>query len=115
MAESACLAEQCCRATAGFPPRAYALGTHIQKTAISVPSNIAEGHELQTGSFRLHVRVALGSLAELDTQIELAARLGWLSAQSHTSLAAHIRETEHMLRARRAALTRSLQNMAAPR
>jgi len=76
------LAQQCCRISSAFPPRGFTLGTHVQKTAIAIPSNLAEGHELQTASFRYHVRVALGSLAELDTQLELAARLGFLRATS---------------------------------
>jgi len=102
------LAECCCRRAATFPPRGYALGTHIQKTAIAIPSNIAEGHELQTASFRLHVRVALGSVAELDTQLELAARLGWISTDDRAALVAETRELERMLRALRGALTRCI-------
>jgi len=44
------LAEGRCRVAWAWPPRAHPLASHIQRTAISIPSNMAEGHELQTGS-----------------------------------------------------------------
>ena len=102
------VAEQCCREAHAFAPRGYVLATHIQKTAIAIPSNIAEGHELQTASFRLHVRVALGSVAELETQLTLAVRLGFLPTESLGRLASELSEIERMLRALRSALSRRL-------
>ena len=102
------VAERCCREAHAFASRGYVLGTHIQKTAIAIPSNIAEGHALQTASFRQHVRVALGSAAELGTQLTLACRLGLLSDESLMRLAADICEVERMLRALRSSLSRHL-------
>ena len=104
------LAEGCCREALAFPPKGYVLATHLQKTAISIPSNLAEGHELQTASYRLHVRIALGSLAELATQVNLARRLGLLSADRSIPFDRDIRELERMLRALRAALSRRLRD-----
>jgi four helix bundle protein len=106
------LAERCCVVAWTFPPRAYALASHIQKTAVAIPSNVAEGHELQTGSYRFHVRVALGSVAELDTQLELARRLKLLPSVSIDALAADLREIERMLRALGAALRRHAEGQA---
>src|SRR6266542_3074475 len=59
----------------------FGLISQIQRAAVSVPSNIAEGHASGPGArYRYHVRTALGSLAELDTQLELAQRLRYLSS-----------------------------------
>jgi four helix bundle protein len=55
----------------------FVLGTHLQRTAVSLPSNIAEGWGRgQRRVLATHVRIALGSDAELQTQLELAQRVG---------------------------------------
>ena len=54
----------------------YGLAAQLKKTAISIPSNIAEGRGRgRTGDFINHLIIALGSEAELQTQLELAVRL----------------------------------------
>jgi four helix bundle protein len=54
---------------------------HMRRAAVSVASNIAEGAARKSSKeFANFLGVALGSLAELDTQIELASSLGWLAA-----------------------------------
>jgi four helix bundle protein len=68
------------RATRGFPSsEAHGLVAQMRRAAISVPSNIAEGaarrHPKQYSYF---VRIALGSVAEIETQILIAARLGFI-------------------------------------
>jgi four helix bundle protein len=61
----------------------YGLASQIQRAAVSVPSNIAEGHALkQTQAYTRHLAIANGSLAELETQLEIANRLGYLSLES---------------------------------
>jgi four helix bundle protein len=61
----------------------YGLASQIQRAAVSVPSNIAEGHALkQTQAYTRHLAIANGSLAELETQLEIANRLGYLSPES---------------------------------
>src|SRR3990172_6175790 len=59
----------------------YALKTQIQRAAVSVPSNIAEGQARGAlpSEFARFLRLSLGSLAEIDTQLELAIRLSYLS------------------------------------
>ena len=58
---------------------AYGLLTQIRRAAVSVPSNIAEGHGRLTDSqFRHFLGNARGSLYELQTQIELAGDLGYI-------------------------------------
>jgi four helix bundle protein len=66
--------------TRTFPKsEVYSLSNQMQRAAISVPSNIAEGQALkQTLAYARHLAIARGSLAELQTQIEIARRLGYL-------------------------------------
>jgi len=61
---------------------AYGLVAQIQRAAISVPSNIAEGHGRLTDlQFRHFLGNARGSLCEVETQMELAHNLGYLDAE----------------------------------
>jgi len=66
----------------GLPKsEAYGLLTQIRRAAVSVPSNIAEGHgRLTDAQFRHFLGNARGSLYELQTQLELALDLGYLDA-----------------------------------
>ena len=70
------------RDTASFPKEeTYCLTMQIKKSAISVPSNIAEGAARNTpGELLQFLGITCGSLAELETQLELAVRLGYLRA-----------------------------------
>jgi four helix bundle protein len=57
----------------------YGLSNQIRRAAVSIPSNIAEGQSRQhTGEFRQFLHVALGSLAEVDTQLVIAKELSYL-------------------------------------
>lgn len=75
------LAELCYEQTAHFPAReTYGLASQIRRAAVSVVSNIAEGHGRRTlQAYLNHLSIALGSQAELETQIELSRRLKFLS------------------------------------
>jgi len=66
----------------GLPKNeAYGLLTQIRRAAVSVPSNIAEGHGRLTDSqFRHFLGNARGSLYEMQTQVELAGDLGYLDS-----------------------------------
>lgn len=68
-------------ATDTFPrDERYSLTDQIRRAAVSVPSNIAEGAGRQTRKeFVNYLHMAQGSLSELDTQLELARRLGYLT------------------------------------
>lgn len=67
--------------TSTFPKEEiYGMTSQMRRAAVSIPSNIAEGATRGTTKELLHfLRIADGSLSELDTQIELAKRLGYLS------------------------------------
>ena len=68
-------------ATKTFPKEEkYGLTTQMQRAAVSIPSNIAEGQGRSgRGEFRHHLSIAHGSLRELETQLVIALRLGYLS------------------------------------
>ena len=69
----------------------YVLVEQMQRAAISVPSNIAEGKgRLSQRELRRYVGVARGSLYELDTQIEIASRVGFLDEQHRDDLNARL-------------------------
>jgi four helix bundle protein len=90
------------RVTTTFPrEELYGLSSQLRRAAISVPSNISEGHQRGTKAYKHFVSVALGSLAEVDTQLEIAARLKYASAgdcKSMTAQCARIRQVLHGLR-----------------
>ncbi len=64
-----------------FPKgEAFGLTAQLRSAVVSVPSNISEGQgRLHQGDFRHHLSIARGSLAEAETQIQIAHRLGYLS------------------------------------
>ena len=77
------LAEAVYQATKIFPrEEMYSLTSQIRRAAVSVPSNIAEGQgRSSTKEFRNHLSIAYGSLQEVETQIILAQRLGYLDQE----------------------------------
>ena len=59
----------------------FGLTQQMRRAAVSIPSHIAEGHSRHTRPAYLHhLGIALGSQAELETQLELTIRLGMVSA-----------------------------------
>src|SRR5215469_3957711 len=65
------------RVSAAFPKsELYGLTGQIRRAAVSIPSNIAEGHSrASTKEYLNHLSIAQASLAELETQLEIATRL----------------------------------------
>ncbi len=85
--------------TDGFPKReVYSLTDQIRRAAVSVPSNIAEGQaHYSHREFRHFLRHAAGSLAELETQLLLAERLGYTDSTSVEALLKRTNEVGRIL------------------
>ena len=77
------LAEEIYRMSAKFPKHeTYGLSSQIQRSAVSLTSNIAEGHGRNSNKEFYHfLGIALGSLAEMETQLILAQRLNYLTEE----------------------------------
>lgn len=75
------VAVECYALTRAFPPEErYGLRRELRRSAVSIPSNIAEGHNRRgRRAYLNHINIALGSQAELESQLELAVRLGFLA------------------------------------
>ncbi len=71
------------RMTHGFPrEELYGLTSQLRRSAVSIPSNIAEGQgRMTSGEFRQFLGIARGSNFELQTQIEIARSLGMGKAE----------------------------------
>jgi four helix bundle protein len=96
------------RLTDRFPRReVYGLSSQLQRAAVSIPANIAEGHgRKSTGAYLHHLSIAYGSLSELETHIEIAQRLKYVDWNDLEDLPGILEETRRML----AALIRSLES-----
>jgi four helix bundle protein len=70
------------RMSSSFPKtEVYGLTSQVRRAVVSVPSNIAEGHTREsTREYLNHVSVAQASLAEVETQLQLALRLEYVEA-----------------------------------
>jgi four helix bundle protein len=73
------LAEIVCRFTKEFPrEEIFGLASQMRRSAVSIPSNIAEGHgRFGAREYRNFLSIARGSNCELQTQLEIARRLGY--------------------------------------
>jgi four helix bundle protein len=108
------LAEQCYRITANFPAtERYGLTSEIRRSAVSIPSNIAEGHSRRlTRPYANHVSIAMGSGGELETCLELARRLGFLTQADAVSAIANCQSEGQILTRLHQALERKLEAFA---
>jgi four helix bundle protein len=84
----------------------YGLSSQVRRAAVSIPSNIAEGHSRgQTKDLLRFLSMARGSIAELETQLNIAERLGYVQKADLTRIAQMLDEEGRML----AGLRRSLR------
>lgn len=86
------------------PSEKFGLTSQVRRAVISLPSNIAEGKAIGGRRYPHHLKIALGSEAELQTQIELARRLQMITDQEAQDLSEKTSEVGRML----AGLYRSL-------
>jgi four helix bundle protein len=99
VAEGDGLVTACYRLTSGFPEsELYGLPSQLQRAAVSVPANIAEGKgRATTGAYLQHLSIAAGSLAELDTHLGVAQRLGYIDDNQLNQITGQLEEVGRML------------------
>lgn len=87
------------RITAKFPPsELYCLVSQMRRAAVSMPSNIAEGFRRKFSKEKLQfLRVAYGSGAELETQLEIAYELQYMSQIQYEQLISEMNEIMKMM------------------
>jgi len=85
--------------TRAFPrEEMYGLTSQIRRSAISIPSNIAEGQARNTRpTFANFIDIALGSAAELETQLTIALEIGYLKPPDHEGIISELTEIVRML------------------
>jgi len=95
------LALRTCALTEDFPPsERFAMRDRIRRAAVAAPSNIAEGHGRASDSeFAYFLRVALGSVSELQALTLLARDLGYIDAIELQAFWAQSAEVCRLLRA----------------
>lgn len=84
----------------GFPRQeVFGLTSQMRRSAVSIPSNIAEGfNRFHNKEYKQFLYVALGSCAELETQIEIAAELEYLAPEAKGALLEKLDHEARMLR-----------------
>jgi len=99
--ESVDLVKQVYVATSDFPTsEIYGLTNQLRRAAVSIPSNIAEGQGRHSSKeFRQFLGIALGSLAELETQLIIANEVTYLDSDKLTPFLAALDNIRKMLRA----------------
>lgn len=78
------LVVECYRISESYPKaELYGLTSQLRRAAVSVPANIAEGQgRSHTKEFLNHLSIAYGSLMEVETHLQIAARLNYLDTAS---------------------------------
>ena len=86
--------------THSFPKtEVFGLSSQIQRASVSIPSNIAEGHARDsTKEYLRFISIAMGSLAEMETQLILANKLNYLEESKLAELFEKTGEVGRMLR-----------------
>lgn len=94
------LAVEIYRLTKSFPPdERFGMSSQMRRCATSIPANIAEGFGRESRqSFIQYLRIAQGSLKELETLAELARRVGLLGGNESEGVASKCTSLGKMLR-----------------
>ncbi len=87
------------RCTNKFPnAEKFGLVSQLRRSAVSIPSNIAEGYGRRTNNdFIRFLNISMGSLFEVQTQIEIAHTLKYINSQTFDDLFEQSREIERMM------------------
>lgn len=97
--KSMLLCEEIYHITKEFPSsELYGLTSQIRRCGVSIPSNIAEGYQRgHRTEYRQFLRIAYGSGAELETQLILALKIGYLNEKEFKKLNLLLEEIMKML------------------
>jgi four helix bundle protein len=100
------------QATAKFPAHEqYGLTGQLRRSAVSIPSNIAEGRSRDSSrEFLKFLSIAYGSLAETQTQLEIARRLAYLDSAVESKIQERGNEVGRVINGLAAAIRRRLRN-----
>jgi four helix bundle protein len=93
------LVEEIYKVTGGFPrSEQFGLISQIRKASVSIPSNIGEGKRRKKQAvFLNHLDIALGSQGEVEVQLEIAKRVGFLRTAEYERLQTIVEEVGRML------------------
>lgn len=93
------LVEAVYKYTKAFPKEElYCLTSQMRRSSISIPSNIAEGSRRSSRKdFAQFVMIAYGSASELETQLEISQRLGYMDKNSFNEIFGLLQEILKML------------------
>jgi len=84
--------------TRTFPrSETYGISSQLQRAAVSVASNIAEGHSRSTAAYLNHLTISDGSLRETETDLIIANRVGFSKLETHLTLLAKADEVGRLL------------------
>jgi four helix bundle protein len=106
--KSMALVTEVYKTTRSFPKdEIYGLAGQMRRCATSIPSNIAEGYGRNSSSdYVRFLRITMGSLYELQTQLDISLNLRYVTEDCHGKLFESSREVERML----SSLMRKLEN-----
>jgi four helix bundle protein len=96
--------------TKQFPKEeVYSLTNQIRRAAVSIPSNIAEGRgKRSTRDFIRFINIAYGSAAELETQLLISERLGYVTSEQLQPIFEEINRVNRMLNGMHSGLEKKL-------
>jgi len=91
--------EEIYKITAKFPEEEkFGLVSQMRRAAVSIPSNIAEGANYRSRKeFRKFIRIAKGSLSELETQLIISSKLGFILNESYNKIIEQSDQISRML------------------
>ena len=102
----------CYRIAEKFPKNeTYGLASQLQRAAISIPANIAEGrHRQHSKEFLQHLSIAYASLAELETHVQIAGRLNYINQNQINNVLDQSAELGRMLNGLRRSIEKKVQS-----
>lgn len=97
--KSIVLVDNIYRLTKNFPrEEVYGLTAQLRRAAVSIPSNTAEGFKRDNkNEFRQFLRIASGSIAEVETQVIIANNIGYISKQEKMDVINGLNELTKMI------------------